>query len=261
VDDDRRQDGDDAFPLVAPATPRDRANSYRSSRWREIPSWAYPENDRLSNRLVADLPRARRNQLMGDRVDALERLDELDVVLQELASERLALLARLDELRDTLWPADPRSRGRRPPAQHERVLAPADENARSLWGRRLRSMCLAVLRRHGSLPLRDLHDLLHRYGYVIAGDDPVKTLADALGYERDSGRARRVARGIYDVDRRPEVGRRGHGVDPLPGLQTPPDAAGSARPATPPDPDLVDDHAGRISPSRRRPDGGVDNVR
>ena len=244
--------GPNAFPPVTPPTTRDPDDPYRSPQWRDLPWHAYPENDRLSNRLVAHLPRNVRNHLMGKRFDALERLDELDAALEALSRERLALLDNLDDLRATLWPIDPRSKGRRPPADHERALAPAADDARLLAGRRLRSMCMSILRRHGPLRLRDLHDLLHRYGYAVGGTEPVKVLADALGYEHDCGRARRIARGVYDADRRPgRGGPRGHGRDPLQPLAIRSEPA-AAEPSHegPPDPDLVDDLDSRVTPPR-----------
>jgi hypothetical protein len=78
-------------------------------------------------------------------------------------------------------------------------LPPVPEGAVFLRGRRLRALCLAILARLGPLPLPELHALLHRHGFAVAHDHPVKALADALGHEADGGRARRIARGVYEL--------------------------------------------------------------
>ena len=247
-----RQDPDRDLPNPHPGSGPGPA--FELPTWRDIPRWAHPDNDRLSNRLVAHLSRWQRNHLMGQRVDALERLAVLDDALVDLSRERREILATLDVLRDTLWPVDPHSKGRRPPRHDERVLAPADEHSRVLSGRRLRSTCLSILRRHGTLALRDLHDLLHRYGYAVGGAEPVKALADAMGHEHDEGRAVRVHRGTYAARRGPVPTRRSNGTAPLPTLIAPPaeparsDQGGDSGSAI--DPDLVDDVEGRITPSR-----------
>src|SRR5690606_33034607 len=122
-----------------------------------------------------------------------------DADLVDLSSRRITLLDRLDSYRETLWPVVGYAKGRRPPAHDQAPLSPIEADARPLWGRRLRSTCLAVLRRYGPLRLRDLHELLHLHGYQIASPKPVQALGDAMAYERDEGRAIRVRRGVYDV--------------------------------------------------------------
>ena len=47
------------------------------------------------------------------------------------------------------------------------------------------------------LKLRDLHSLIHAYGYGVHGSHPGKNLADAMGYEVEQGRADRIERGRY----------------------------------------------------------------
>ena len=64
-------------------------------------------------------------------------------------------------------------------------------------GRRLRAVALTILRRHGMLTLRDLHGLIHAYGYCVHGSHPAKNLADAMAYEVEQGRADRIERGRY----------------------------------------------------------------
>lgn len=76
-------------------------------------------------------------------------------------------------------------------------LPPLSERPTPLWGRRLRSVCLALLRRAGPLILPEIHALLHHHGYRIDSSNPVKTLSDALAYEVEQGRAVRLERGVY----------------------------------------------------------------
>ncbi len=90
---------------------------------------------------------------------------------------------------------------------------------------------LARARRPLSLP--EIHRALHVGGYAIAGRTPVKTLADALGYEHDRGRARRVRRGVYELAELTPARRRrvlqrgdhlGHQVARLGGVESHPHA-------------------------------------
>src|SRR5262249_29737674 len=110
---------------------------------------------------------------------------------------------KLAELGVVMWPrVEPNDivhgfrvthRGGPPP------IPPEAPNAHPLWGRHLRSGCLAVLARHQRpMTLVEIHRELHLNGYAIASRHPVKRLADALGYETINGRARRVRRGVYD---------------------------------------------------------------
>jgi hypothetical protein len=67
-------------------------------------------------------------------------------------------------------------------------------------GRDLRYAALGVLLRAGRpLTLPEIHRGLHAAGFAIDGWHPVKQLADALGWEHEKKRARRVARGVYEV--------------------------------------------------------------
>ena len=62
----------------------------------------------------------------------------------------------------------------------------------------MRYAALGVLIRAGRpLGLPEIHAALHLAGYRLTGARPVQQLADALGYEHDNGRARRVMRGVY----------------------------------------------------------------
>ncbi len=163
-----------------------------------------------------------RAQINAKRQDGFSRLRGLDRSMATMASERRDLLVELGELEQQLvdparWP-----KGRRPAGNTvDRSLPDLPHDARYLWGRRLRAVCLRLLQRCGTLPLRQLHALLHLHGFGIAGDHPVKTLADALGHEVDTGHARRIARGHYGLapGHRPPPQRRHHELDtPLPDL-------------------------------------------
>ena len=166
-----------------------------------------------------------RAHINAQRHEGFNRLRALDRSMAAMASERRDLLTDLGELDQplvdpALWP-----RGRRPAANTvDRALPDLPHDARYLWGRRLRAVCLRLLQRCGTLPLRQLHALLHLHGFGVAGDHPVKTLADALGHEVDTGHARRISRGHYALapGHRPPPQRRHHELDtPLPDLTTP----------------------------------------
>ena len=86
---------------------------------------------------------------------------------------------------------------RRPPRPDQAPLPPVATDARPLFGRHLRRVCLSLLHQHGELALRDLHLLLILHGFTLTGSAPVKALADALGHEHDHGRVVRVRRGVY----------------------------------------------------------------
>jgi hypothetical protein len=147
----------------------------------------------------------------------LTDLRELDAQLDALAAERRRLAESLRDQHRRLWTNLSR-RGRKPLPDGTESLPPVRHDARPLWGRRLRSVCLALLRSHAApLLLVDLHALLHRRGFVVNSAHPVKALADALGYEALSGRVRRVARGTYELvpGPRPPRGRHGNPADLL----------------------------------------------
>lgn len=145
-------------------------------------------------------------RLIGARRQAVEqqcqrlavRITELDAQLLELSRQRRTASRELKQHHRRLWPALLR-RGRRPGPDGAVQLPPVPADARFLWGRRLRSACVALLSRLGETSLPELHAVLHRLGYAIAGSNTVKALADALGYEHDAGRACRVSRGVYAV--------------------------------------------------------------
>ena len=141
----------------------------------------------------------------------LREIAVIDAESIEGANHRRALIEHAKRLRDQVWPVIPHHHGRRPPGPDERPLPPLVHDPELLSGRRLRSVCLALLARYGELPLAELHSHLHMHGYVVAGPHGVKRLADALGYEVRAARAVRTKRGCYRraAGERPRRGRFG----------------------------------------------------
>ncbi len=146
---------------------------------------------------------SRREQLQQIRAALIEEAREIDAAFQVMGQRMATIRSELARLRETLWPAS-NGRGwrgfRRPriggPAPVGRPAPPALQ----LRGRALRHAAIATLvRARKPLTLPEIHRALHVGGYAIAGRTPVKTLADALGYEHDRGYARRVRRGLYEV--------------------------------------------------------------
>lgn len=168
-------------------------------------------------RSAASMTPNRRDVLQLERTRLLEQLDEVDTQIGTLSTRRAQLVERLADLRDRLWPVALHRRGRRPGTLGENDLPPVVASPTWLSGRRLRSVCLCLLRRAVRLTLRQLHALLHAHGYGIDSAHAVKTLSDALAYEVECGRARRVGRGEYQIHgTKPRAGRHG-----APALQDP----------------------------------------
>lgn len=154
-------------------------------------------------RLVSGLRLGERVELQTERDTLIHRLGQIDGRFRELTAERRAIVVELAALRDTLYPVVAWAKGRRPPEIDHAPILPAPHGAPTLSGRELRSTCLAILRHHGALTLIELHALLHRYGYLIGARRPVTALSDAMAYEVERGRARRVERGTYEATGRP----------------------------------------------------------
>lgn len=147
--------------------------------------------------LRRELNRDTRQKLLSESEELQREVDSTDALLAELGARRHRLALQIAELRDRLWPRDPRRFGRRPGGDGSVQLPPLPSGSTKLWGRRLRAACLAILRSAGETTLAELHALLHHQGFEVESPHPVKALADALGYETDQGRAHRAARGVY----------------------------------------------------------------
>lgn len=141
----------------------------------------------------------RRRQAEQECEDLRAELREIDASLASIGARRHSLAKKLAACRDELWPRDRRRFGRRPGPDGAVQLPTLPEQPTKLWGRRLRAICLGILKVTGTSTLTELHVLLHRRGYEVDSDNAVKALADALGYETDNGRASRVGRGIYEA--------------------------------------------------------------
>lgn len=138
----------------------------------------------------------KRKQLEDEYAEVGRRLQLLDEELSRLARERQALNLERRALHRRLW-VNLSKFGRRAAPDGGAPLPPVSHDVTFLWGRRLRARCREILRRRGALPLCELHAELHRCGYAVASQHPVKALGDALGYEADEGRVERVSRGVY----------------------------------------------------------------
>jgi hypothetical protein len=200
-------------------------------------------NDRVGRVSTYDLRRASGMQLrervdhQTDRDALLHRLERIDERFAELGDERRAIVDELAALRDELYPVVTWSKGRRPPRLDHAPLPPALAGSQTVSGRDLRAVCQAILRRHGPLGLTELHAMVHRYGYVVGARRPVTALSDAMAYEVECGRARRVERGVYEAVGWPKR----HRSRWRPTIPPHPDGYHLAHAPTPLDPDLDDD--------------------
>ena len=160
------------------------------------PRWMNDDPYRVARR-AAGLRCGARIRLDQRRQQLVERLDALDTVVASWMRERREALDEAEEIHDSLWPTVEAGWGRRPPRPGRSPMAPQVVDPYPVRGAALRSLCCALLHRHGELALVELHTLIHVYGYEIFSRTPVKTLADSLGYETLEGRAERVRRGVY----------------------------------------------------------------
>jgi hypothetical protein len=132
-----------------------------------------------------------------DCLRLLDQLNRLDAELARLAARRRRLLHQLRERRNHVAPHQPKHHGRRPKPDGTTALPPVARNAVPLWGTALRDVCVSILRRCGVLSLPEVHAMLHHMGYRVESKHEVKTMSDALSYELERGRVRRVERGVY----------------------------------------------------------------
>ncbi len=151
-------------------------------------------------RLRHEQPHLHPNHLVLIRLahaEDLQTLAAIDGDLENLTAHRRAVLERLVRYRHRLWPGMTGRHHRKTCRAEDNPLPPIAVGARPLWGCDLRRVAVAVLTRHGAQPLRELHGLIHRYGYVIDSRRPVQRLADAVAYEVRHGRLERLERGVY----------------------------------------------------------------
>jgi hypothetical protein len=127
---------------------------------------------------------------------------EVEHEQRRLADRYVELRGELVELHRLLWPPDrdgPYRKNRRPDVPGPAPIPPPAHEAQPLHGRALRRAALASLSDAGRpLTLTEIHRALHLSGYRIVSDHPVKQLGDALRYEEQQDRVRRVARGTYE---------------------------------------------------------------
>lgn len=144
-------------------------------------------------------------QLLKEREQALgQDLHRLTAEADALHEQAARLRAELEGVRDTLYGGvtTKRFRARRPGFPGPAPIPPPRPGATRLFGAALRHAAIAVLVRrersgHGETSLAEIHRGLHGAGWAIAGDHPVKALADAVGYDARCGRTVRTRRGHY----------------------------------------------------------------
>jgi hypothetical protein len=138
----------------------------------------------------------------------LERERELAAAITEVEGEQRRLAERYTELRrelvelhGLLWAPDrggPYRKTRRPEVPGPAAVPPPVPEARPLRGRALRRAVVAALHTADRpLTLTEIRRALHLSWYVLASEQPVKQLGDALRYEEHLGRVRRVERATY----------------------------------------------------------------
>lgn len=141
---------------------------------------------------------AKRLAVIAECDALLAEIDQVDTELAALAARRHKLVRALKKRRTRLMPTLRKAnRGRQPHPDGTVRLPPLRQACTPLWGRRLRSTCMTLLRRAGPLSLAELHALLHHHGYRVDAAQPIRALSDAMAYEVEQGRADRVERGVY----------------------------------------------------------------
>jgi hypothetical protein len=128
---------------------------------------------------------------------AMDRLGTVDGAIEALVDQRLACLDVLIDCREQLRPRWSNRHSRRRSSVDEAPFPEPVPEAQPVDGVDLRSIAITILRRHGPQRLRELHGLIHLYGYRIHSERPVQRLGDAMAYELRQGRAERLERGVY----------------------------------------------------------------
>ena len=149
------------------------------------------------------LPFRDRGAMLDRRRELIEAAAAVDARQQSLAVQMSAFRTELRTLREQMWPAQPGRafrNVRRPRIGGPAPIPPPAPNAIPVRGADLRYAALGVLvRARSPLTLPEIHRALHLTGFRIAGARVVKQLGDAMGYEHDQGRVRRIARGTYVI--------------------------------------------------------------
>jgi hypothetical protein len=147
--------------------------------------------------------RKSRDELLARRRVLIAEAERLSRAQARLADRVALVRAELVAQRERLWPREPGrawSWQRRPRVGGPPPIPRPQRDATPLSGKQLRYAALGVLVRAGRpLGLAEIHAALHLAGYRLSGRRPVQQLADALGYEHEQGRARRVMRSVYTV--------------------------------------------------------------
>jgi hypothetical protein len=140
----------------------------------------------------------KRRALIASCEALLAEIDQVDADLASLAARRRQLVHELRRRRTRLLPTRRKAPlGRQPVPDGAVRLPPVRQDSTPLWGRRLRQVCIAILRRSGALALPELHALLHHHGFRVDSRHSAKALSDALAYELELGHVERVERGVY----------------------------------------------------------------
>ncbi len=145
--------------------------------------------------------RTSRSELLAEREELIGQKEQIDAEQQRLAQHLAEVNGRLRELREVLWPAEKYRLGwfvKRPPIGGPPPIPQPCADAWPLRGPELRYAALAVLVRTGRpVELTEIHRAIVLAGYRVDSPNPVKALADSLGYEARRGTSIRVERGVY----------------------------------------------------------------
>src|SRR6266540_2841927 len=114
------------------------------------PRW-WKDDQYVVARRAAGLRWGERHELDKERQVIVDELEQLDAHAVVWMARRRAALAAAEEIHELLWPTVPAGWGRRPLRPGRSPLAPQVRDPRPIRGRSLRSMCLALLHRHGEL--------------------------------------------------------------------------------------------------------------
>ncbi|MEZ5235614.1 MAG: hypothetical protein AB7W59_27560 [Acidimicrobiia bacterium] len=137
-----------------------------------------------------------RARVQAEAEALLAQLDDVDNQLADLAKQRHELASKLKAALGRLRRRTTHY-ARQPAPDGSCRLPPLHAEHDAIWGRRLRSTIVTLLRRAGPLKLPELHALLHHHGYRVYSTNPAKALSDACSYEVTKGRLTKPERGTY----------------------------------------------------------------